>query len=72
MHVTADFAAAVGNTPLIRMNRLSEETGCEILCRAELMSPCGPIPQVFCSGGAVAGPRHGVGLPQVPRDKLLK
>ena len=24
MHITADFAAAVGNTPLIRLNRLSE------------------------------------------------
>ena len=29
------FAGTVGNTPLIRLNRLSEETGCEILGKAE-------------------------------------
>ena len=43
MHVTADFAAAVGNTPLIRLNRLSEETGCEILGKAEFMNPGGSV-----------------------------
>ena len=43
MHVTADFAAAVGSTPLIRMNRLSEETGCEILGKAEFMNPGGSV-----------------------------
>ena len=43
MHVTADFAAAVGNTPLIRLGRLSEETGCEILGKAEFMNPGGSV-----------------------------
>jgi cysteine synthase A len=43
MHVTADFAAAVGNTPLIRLNRLSDETGCEILGKAEFMNPGGSV-----------------------------
>ena len=41
--ITADFAAAVGDTPLIRMNRLSEETGCEILGKAEFMNPGGSV-----------------------------
>lgn len=43
MHITADFAAAVGNTPLVRLNRLSEETGCEILGKAELLNPGGSV-----------------------------
>ncbi len=43
MQITADFAAAVGNTPLIRLNRLSEETGCEILGKAEFMNPGGSV-----------------------------
>ena len=43
MHVTADFAAAVGNTPLIRMNGLSEATGCEILGKAEFLNPGGSV-----------------------------
>src|SRR2546430_17079924 len=31
----------VGNTPLIRLRRLSELTGCEILGKAEFMNPAG-------------------------------
>ncbi len=33
----------VGNTPLIRLNRLSELTGCEILGKAEFMNPGGSV-----------------------------
>ena len=43
MHVTADFAAAVGDTPLIRMNGLSEATGCDILGKAEFLNPGGSV-----------------------------
>ena len=34
---------AIGNTPLIRLNRLSEETGCEILGKAEFQNPGGSV-----------------------------
>lgn len=37
------FAAAIGSTPLIRLARLSEETGCEILGKAEFMNPGGSV-----------------------------
>ena len=37
------FADAVGNTPLIRLNTLSDETGCEILGKAEFMNPGGSV-----------------------------
>ena len=43
MQVLNDFISAVGNTPLIRMNRLSEETGCEILGKAEFLNPGGSV-----------------------------
>src|SRR5438477_9335942 len=33
----------VGNTPLIRLRRLSELTGCEILGKAEFMNPAGSV-----------------------------
>jgi cysteine synthase A len=33
----------VGNTPLIRLNRLSAATGCEILGKAEFMNPGGSV-----------------------------
>ncbi len=37
------FLGAVGNTPLIRLKRLSEETGCDILGKAEFMNPGGSV-----------------------------
>lgn len=37
------FAGVVGNTPLIRMETLSRETGCEILGKAEFMNPGGSV-----------------------------
>ena len=33
----------IGNTPLIRLNRLSDATGCEILGKAEFMNPGGSV-----------------------------
>lgn len=39
MRIARDLAEAVGNTPLIRLNQASEETGCEILGKAEFMNP---------------------------------
>ncbi len=41
--VQAGFAEAVGDTPLIRLNSLSEETGCEILAKAEFLNPGGSV-----------------------------
>ncbi|KAF2437019.1 PALP-domain-containing protein [Tothia fuscella] len=34
---------AIGKTPLIRLNKLSEETGCEILGKAEFQNPGGSV-----------------------------
>ncbi|WP_299147781.1 cysteine synthase A [uncultured Tateyamaria sp.] len=39
MRYAPDLAAAVGNTPLIKLRRASEETGCTILGKAEFMNP---------------------------------
>ena len=39
MIVAPDLPAAVGNTPLIRLRRASEATGCEIWGKAEFMNP---------------------------------
>ena len=37
--IKSDLAAAVGNTPLIKLRGASEATGCTILGKAELMNP---------------------------------
>lgn len=43
MRINEGFEGTVGNTPLIRLNRLSEETGCEILAKAEFLNPGGSV-----------------------------
>ena len=43
MDTRSGFIDLVGNTALIRLRRLSEETGCEILGKAEFLNPGGSI-----------------------------
>src|SRR6266550_147725 len=39
MRVSEDIVAAIGNTPLIKLERASAATGCTILGKAEFMNP---------------------------------
>ncbi len=39
----SDVVAAIGRTPLIKLRRVSEETGCTILGKAEFANPGGSI-----------------------------
>ena len=39
MQYASDLENAVGNTPLIKLRRVSEETGCTILGKAEFLNP---------------------------------
>ncbi|KAJ1979267.1 Cysteine synthase 1 [Dimargaris xerosporica] len=41
--VVDGFIGAIGNTPLLRINSLSRETGCNILAKAEFMNPGGSV-----------------------------
>jgi cysteine synthase len=43
MDIKHGFVGAVGNTPLIRINSFSDETGCEILGKAEFLNPGGSV-----------------------------
>src|SRR4029453_4410891 len=43
MDIRQSFIDTVGNTPLIRLARLSRETGCEILGKAEFLNPGGSV-----------------------------
>jgi cysteine synthase A len=43
MSIVDGFTGAVGRTPLIRLNRLSDETRCEILGKAEFLNPGGSV-----------------------------
>lgn len=39
MTITNSVLDLIGNTPLLRLNKLSEETGCEILGKCEFLNP---------------------------------
>ncbi|MFW6093763.1 MAG: cysteine synthase A [Pseudomonadota bacterium] len=43
MELRDGFAGTIGDTPLVRLDRLSAETGCEILGKAELLNPGGSV-----------------------------
>lgn len=43
MDIKEGFIGTIGNTPLIRLNSFSEETGCEILGKAEFLNPGGSV-----------------------------
>jgi cysteine synthase A len=41
--IRAGLAGTIGNTPLIRLRRVSDATGCEILGKAEFLNPGGSV-----------------------------
>ncbi|MGB8701978.1 MAG: cysteine synthase A [Thermosynechococcaceae cyanobacterium] len=43
MDIKQGFVGTIGNTPLIRLNSFSEQTGCEILGKAEFLNPGGSV-----------------------------
>ena len=43
MSIVNGLTSSIGNTPMIRINSLSAETGCEILGKAEFMNPGGSV-----------------------------
>ncbi|MGH7108926.1 MAG: cysteine synthase A [Stellaceae bacterium] len=43
MNIRDGFIGTVGNTPLIKLRRASEETGCTILGKAEFLNPGGSV-----------------------------
>jgi cysteine synthase A len=43
MQIRNGFIETIGNTPLIRLRKVSDETGCEILGKAEFLNPGGSV-----------------------------
>lgn len=43
MTTPRDLTGLIGNTPLLRLNAISDETGCEVLGKCEFMNPGGSI-----------------------------
>src|SRR5215470_6190038 len=59
MSISDGFSGAVGNTPLIRLRGVSEETGCEILGKAEFMNPGGSVKDRAARAIITAAERRG-------------
>lgn len=60
MDVRNDLAAAIGNTPLLRLRRASELSGCEILAKAEFLNPAGSIKDRTALGLLLDAERRGL------------
>ncbi len=43
MDIKDGFVGTIGNTPLMRLDSFSQETGCEILAKAEFLNPGGSV-----------------------------
>jgi len=43
MDIRNGLVETIGNTPMIRLSRLSDMTGCEILGKAEFLNPGGSV-----------------------------
>jgi cysteine synthase len=43
MEIRQDFVDSIGKTPLIRLRKASELTGCTILGKAEFLNPGGSV-----------------------------
>jgi cysteine synthase len=57
------FVDAVGHTPLIRLRRASEETGCDIFGKAEFMNPGGSVKDRAACAIVLDAERRGVLAP---------
>jgi cysteine synthase len=53
------FVGSVGYTPLIKLRRVSEETGCEVLGKAEFMNPGGSVKDRAARAIVLAAERSG-------------
>ncbi len=63
MKTALGLVQAIGHTPLIRLRRASESTGCEILGKAEFMNPGGSVKDRAARGIVLDGERRGALVP---------
>jgi cysteine synthase A len=60
MPIRSGFADTIGHTPLIRLRSFSEETGCEVLGKAEFLNPGGSVKDRAAHGILQDAERKGV------------
>ena len=60
MSIREDFVDAVGNTPLIKLRKASELTGCTILGKAEFLNPGGSVKDRAAKYIVLDGERRGL------------
>ena len=58
--IRAGVSGTIGNTPLIRLDAFSDETGCEILGKAEFLNPGGSVKDRAAKGILDAFERDGL------------
>ena len=59
-----NFLEAVGNTPLIKLRKASETTGCNILAKAEFLNPGGSVKDRAAKAIVVDAEKRGILKPR--------
>jgi cysteine synthase A len=67
MHIADNVTQLVGNTPLVRINRLAEGLGAEIVAKLEFFNPCGSVKDRIGVSMIEAAERAGI----VDKDSIL-
>jgi cysteine synthase A len=67
MHIADNVTQLVGNTPLVRINRLAEGLGARIVAKLEFFNPCGSVKDRIGVSMIEAAERAGI----VDKDSIL-
>ena len=85
MPIRSSLIDLVGDTPLLRLRRLSDETGCEILAKCEFLNPGGSIKDraalaiiedaeargVLRPGGVIVEGTAGTSMRSAPQERIM-
>ncbi len=73
MRIASDMTALVGNTPLVRLNRLSADTGAQVLAKLEFYNPASSVKDRVALSLINAAEKEGTLRPgKTPPDVLIE
>ena len=73
MHIASDMTALIGNTPLVRLNRVVPQGGAEVLAKLEFFNPASSVKDRIALNMVTAAEKVGVLTPgQTPAQIIVE
>jgi len=73
MHIASDMTALVGNTPLVRLNRVVPQDGAEVLAKLEFFNPTSSVKDRIAMNMVTAAEQAGILTPgQYPAQTIVE